>query len=268
MSDSLKKIKDFLILGNYLRHCQFQNQIQIGQNGLKPCQVQNQIQFGQNGLKLRDNVFRNYQKSLGISNSQSFLIHSNAQPMTHQILNEQLSSEEKMNLFYSWKDQKTEQPLSFLHAPSTDKSIDTFNVDNFCCTSFTFLSSFNDRWNFSFQDFLRSRRQFWKRLFFDPGTNLKVVESDLTGAKPSATIDASVCDFDVEDFSSNLTVESIRLLDKSEIPKVFEKEVEFVRMVESKSYLSAGTLAILLTSVRKRLFLPTTRLGKLQICFD
>jgi hypothetical protein len=252
MADSLRRIKDFLILGNYLRHCE----------------IKTQFQFGQNGLKLRENLLRNHQKSLASTNSQNYLIHSNSPCVNSDILNEQLSCPEKAKLFYAWKEQAAEEPLSFFHLPLTDKTsiFETLKAENFGATSFTFLSSFNDRWNFSFQDFLRSRRQFWKRLFFDPGTNLHAAENDSTGTKPSAIIEATFSDF--EDFSSNLTVESIRLLDKSEIPKVFEKEAGSVRMVESKTYLSSGTLAILLGSVRKRLYLPTTRLGKLQISWE
>jgi hypothetical protein len=234
----MRNITDFLVLGKFLR--QGSSLRDVG--------------FGPNGIKLIKNVIDNYKKSFGC-NSPEFFLKSHP-GNEKQIRDEHFELNEKSrNLINSWIANKTEEPLTFIQAPNAD----SFNTD-VCFTSFTFLSSFNGRWNFSFQDFFRTRRQFWKRLFFDPGTALNFVETDLNGATPSARIEAKI-----DDLSENLTVETIRLLDKSEIPKVFDQDSSFVRVVQSKSYLNSGSAAVLLTSVQERLFLKTKRLGKLKL---
>ena len=234
----MRNVTDFLVLGKFLRQGSTLQDVRLGLNG----------------FKLIENVIDNYKKSFGC-NSPEFFLKSHP-GNEKEILDEHFETNEKSrNLVNSWIANKTEEPLTFIRAPNAD----SFNTD-VCFTSFTFLSSFNGRWNFSFQDFFRTRRQFWKRLFFDPGTALNFVEADLNGATPSARIEAKI-----DDLSENLTVETIRLLDKSEIPKVFDQDSSFVRVVQSKSYLNSGSAAVLLTSVRERLFLKTTRLGKLKL---
>ena len=255
MSDSVRKIKDFLILGKYL----------------KPTSNINEIRFAQNGFRLREQILKSYEQVLGAPSSEYFLEKSTRDSnnsITNQSLNEHLKQDRARNLIDSWKENANNaHPLSLIEVPSSldtneedfyvDLSVDK-NVDNFSCTSYTFLSSFNGRWNFSFQDFLRSRRQFWKRLFFDPGTNLSVFEHEPNGTTPSAKIATKWTD---DDFSSNLTLESIRLVDKSDLPDCVDPDL--VRMVKTESNLNSGTASILLTSVRKRLFLNSTRLGKM-----
>lgn len=255
MSDSVRKIKDFLILGKYL----------------KPTTNINEIRFAQNAFRLREHIQKSYEHVLGATApSSEYLLktsikETNKITIPSQSLIEHLKKESVRNLIDSWKEKPNAQPLSFIDVPSSldtdeedfdvDLSVDK-NVDNFSCTTYTFLSSFNGRWNFSFQDFLRSRRQFWKRLFFDPGSNLSVFEHDPNGATPSAKIASK---WSENDFSFNLTLESIRLVDKSDLPDCVDPDR--VRMVKTESNLNAGTASILLTSVRKRLFLNSTRLG-------
>ncbi len=255
MSDSVRKIKDFLILGKYL----------------KPTSNINEIRFAQNAFRLREHIQKSYEHVLGATApSSEYLLktsikETNKITIPSQSLIEHLKKESVRNLIDSWKEKPNAQPLSFIDVPSSldtdeedfdvDLSVDK-NVDNFSFTSYTFLSSFNGRWNFSFQDFLRSRRQFWKRLFFDPGSNLSVFEHDPNGTTPSAKIASK---WSENDFSFNLTLESIRLVDKSDLPDCVDPDR--VRMVKTESNLNAGTASILLTSVRKRLFLNSTRLG-------
>ena len=251
----MKSLIDFLVCGNFLR----------------PGSTIRDIRFGPNGFRLIRNLIENHKKSLGCSSPEFFL--KTNQGNGKQICDEHFLRDEKSRkLFSDWKESKTEEPLTFIRAPYTESfnadssKIDNFNSDSsnidICFTSFTFLSSFSGQGNFSFQDYFRTRRQFWKKLFFDPATTLNFVETDSNGTTPFAKIESKV-----SDSSENLTVETIRLSDESETAaKVFESdESSFVRMVESKSYLNAAAAAILLTSVRKRIFLNSTRLGKFLI---
>ena len=90
--------------------------------------------------------------------------------------------------------------------------------------------------------------------------SLQFVENK-SGETPLAKIVAKFAtdmfDSPNDGLSDNLTLETIRMFDK---PEMFDSSL--VRMIESKSFLNAGTSAILMTSVRQSIFLKNTRLGK------
>jgi hypothetical protein len=151
--------------------------------------------------------------------------------------------------FKPWQEGRSSDPFSVLHVPDVTRDTPV--------TAYTLLQSSHGNWNFSFQDFFRRRRTFWKRLFFDPAASLAFAETDLTGESPEASVSAKA-----DDLPDNPTVETIRLWGKSETLKLVDSPS--VRVVECRSFLSAGTAAILMTSVRQRLFLKSTRLCKLN----
>ena len=133
------------------------------------------------------------------------------------------------------------------------------------------LISKQGKWSIAYQDFLRSRRKWWKKYFFNPAA-VEVAEMDPRTEIPRATIQAK---FDEQNFdlSNNLTLETIRMLDKNEIPNIpcditagnadtsVDSTTEEFKIVESRCSLSEGAVALLLDSVRKRLYLNSTRIA-------
>jgi hypothetical protein len=228
------KIVDFLVLGNYLKNG----------SGFK------NFDFAPNAISMKKNLVENYRKSFG-SSPEEIIFAKN--------LNELDFSQSEI-LAKHFQSQKSVESLAIVHVPKFEHFEQKFDTS---CTAFSFLSSFNGRWNFAFQDFFRNRRKFWKRLFFDPGTNLAFVETDKNGDNPTATIVAKLVDSPenlTDDLSDTLTLETIRMSDKSDLSEMLDPAK--VRMVECRSFLNAGAAAILITSVKQRLFLKTTRLGK------
>ena len=214
------RVIDFLVRGNFLKS---------GSSSGK-------IEFGQNGILTNKHLVENFKKSFRVAAAENFD-----------------GNEKLFQVFQNWTNEKHAEPLSIIRGPGLeppDSGLET------SWTSLSFVLSFNGRWNFAFQDFFRTRRQFWKRLFFDPGTSLAFSETDKNGEFPGASIVAKTDD----GLSDSLTLETIRLLDKSSLPDGFDPAT--VRVVETRSFLEAGGAAILLTSVKDRLFLKTTRLGK------
>ena len=138
------------------------------------------------------------------------------------------------------------------------------------CILYTLLpiNSERGKWTFAYQDLLRMRRKWWKKYFFNP-SSIEVTETDPRTDSPKAAITAN---FEGQnfDFSNNLTLETMRMLDKYEVPDLtIESEacestktlVDAFKIVETCSYMSNGCIALLLDSVRKRLFLDSTRLA-------
>ena len=130
------------------------------------------------------------------------------------------------------------------------------------------LHSEKGKWTFAYQDLLRSRRKWWKRYFFNP-SSIEVTDTDARTEAPKASIKAT---FEGQNFdlSNNLTLENIRMLDKHEIPELdiqyndeIKKETlaENFKIIETSCYLSSGCVALMLDSVRKRLFLDSTRIA-------
>jgi len=112
-----------------------------------------------------------------------------------------------------------------------------------------------------------------KKYFFNP-SSVEVKETDPRTDTPKATIHAN---FEGQNFdlSNNLTLETIRMLNKDEIPNLLfeyeetkegklagtEKLIDTFKIVEANCLISEGCIALLLDSVRKRLFLKSTRLA-------
>ena len=130
------------------------------------------------------------------------------------------------------------------------------------------LHSEKGKWTFAYQDLLRSRRKWWKRYFFNP-SSIEVTDTDARTEAPKASIKAT---FEGQNFdlSNNLTLENIRMLDKHEIPMVdiqyngnakTESLADNFKVVETSCYISNGCVALMLDSVRKRLFLESTRIA-------
>ena len=160
---------------------------------------------------------------------------------------------------------RTETKYSLL-VESSDKS----QLGATPCIFYTILplNSEKGKWTFAYQDLLRSRRKWWKRYFFDP-SSVEVTESDARTEAPKASIAAT---FQGQNFdlSNNLILENIRMLDKHEIPNLdvqlsdkveTEALAEHFKVVETSCYISNGCVALILDSVRKRLFLDSTRIA-------
>jgi len=113
----------------------------------------------------------------------------------------------------------------------------------------------SNKWTFSYQDLLRTRRNFWKRLMFDPAT-LHLAEKEARSETPSASFEASSQKSFGLPNDKTLQMESVKVLDKDETDEFLggESGDERVRMVVSKSKAMSGTLAVLFDSVRGRLF--------------
>ena len=165
--------------------------------------------------------------------------------------------------------QKDNDPVATkynLSVGSSDKS--EFGITP--CIFYTILPLHSEKgkWTFAYQDLLRSRRKWWKRYFFNP-SSIEVTETDARTEAPKASIAAT---FQGQNFdlSNNLTLENIRMLDKHEIPMV---EVQYsgnskselladnFKVVEMSCHISNGCVALMLDSVRKRLFLDSTRIA-------
>lgn len=112
------------------------------------------------------------------------------------------------------------------------------------------------------------RRKWWKKYVFNP-SSVEVTETDPRTESPKASITAN---FEGQNFdlSNNLTLETIRMLDKDEVPKLtIDAEasetkktlVDTFKVVETCCYIPNGCTTLLLDSVRKRLFLDSTRLA-------
>ena len=166
-------------------------------------------------------------------------------------------------------DQKNLQPNSIQYSLDISSPGDK-EIKISPCIFYTLLPVRSERgkWTFAYQDLLRMRRKWWKKYFFNP-SSIEVTETDPRTESPKAAITAN---FEGQnfDFSNNLTLETIRMLDKYEVPKLtIESEasestknlVDAFKIVETCSYMSNGCIALLLDSVRKRLFLDSTRLA-------
>ena len=150
----------------------------------------------------------------------------------------------------------------------TIKSSDELKSNLTPCIFYTMLPLHSEKgkWTFAYQDLLRARRKWWKRYFFNP-SSIEVIDSDARTEAPKASITAT---FEGQNFdlSNNLTLENIRMLDKHEIPEIDvqnkdnnESLAENFKIVETSCYISSGCVALMLDSVRKRLFLKSTRIA-------
>ena len=143
------------------------------------------------------------------------------------------------------------------------------NVSTFLFYSLLPYHSERGKWTFAYQDLLRTRRKWWKKYFFNP-SSVEVTETDAPTEAPKALIAAN---FEGQNFdlSNHLTLETIRMLDKDEVPELtLESETkgskstklrDNFKVVETCCHISNGCTSLLLDSVRKRLFLDSTRLA-------
>lgn len=121
----------------------------------------------------------------------------------------------------------------------------------------------SEKWTFSFHDFLRTRRTFWKALTFDPAA-LQVTEKNARSKTPSASIEASPQkNFDLP---NTLQLESIKMLDEDEIREF--SDANELKVVMSRSKAMSGTLALLMDSVRGRLFASKSAPPRLALAKD
>ena len=106
------------------------------------------------------------------------------------------------------------------------------------------------KWTFAYQDLLRHRRTWWKQLFFDPA-GVNVIERDARSETPSAKIEAT---FGSQDFGlpNNAELESLRMLDQHEVREFSGQD--HIKIVMTETHMVSGTLALMLDSVRYRLY--------------
>ena len=102
-------------------------------------------------------------------------------------------------------------------------------------------------WSFSYQDELRVHRQFWKELHFDPGS-VAVSEMNARSRAPTATM-TSV---------AGLPLESV---------KAEHQDTEEV-VVSTQANTRVAALALMLDSVRPRLFVPQVEQQPLRMALD
>jgi hypothetical protein len=101
----------------------------------------------------------------------------------------------------------------------------------------------------NYQNYLRSRRLFWKSFMVNPSVIISK-EYNARSSDPQAKIEAKI-----EDLSLiPVELETIRMLENNEIPSNS-------RLFETQFDPDAGTMIILMDSVRKRLFSTSTRLA-------
>ena len=284
-----------LVRGNFLRTEKKCAKVSPGAINLK---------LAESGIILRKNILKNMiidiqQQPVAVQKLQSDSYSKLQQQFGSLILKKNILNEEVI----IWEN--TETPLTFLYIPPkartedlhvhiSDKeytvkenhkkdlqpnniqysldvsSFGDLEIKNSPIILYTLLPLHSERgkWTFAYQDFLRTRRKWWKQYFFNP-SSIEVTETDPRTEAPKAAITAN---FEGQNFdlSNNLTLETIRMLDKCEVPELTiesevgegpKKLVDAFKIVETCCYISNGCVALLLDSVRKRLFLKSTRLA-------
>ena len=193
----------------------------------------------------------------GITNSEEVLIH-----VASQVSKVDPKQKDEKN-----KDMEQRKENYSIRVSNAKK--EDINVSTILFYSLLPLQSERGKWTFVYQDLLRTRRKWWKRHFFNP-SSVEVTETDARTDAPKASIAAN---FEGQNFdlSNNLTLESIRMLNKDEIPELMiETETQTgksksltdkFKVVETRCNISNGCISLMLDSVRRRLFLDSTRLA-------
>ena len=164
--------------------------------------------------------------------------------------------------------------------------IDAFSVSESDAPRRMLSFFLEDQWKYVYHDFLRSRRKFWKRYLFNPWS-MQVVRADATTDYPSARISWTFEDqphyqlqvgaedkaksghFSTErgkHYKSELSsIQKPHLLERIQVGRLedlgLEQPRKNVKVVETTSMVGSGCAALLLDSVRKRLFSEDTRLA-------
>lgn len=174
--------------------------------------------------------------------------------------------------------------------------IDAFSVSESDAPRRMLSFFLEDQWKYVYHDFLRSRRKFWKRYLFNPWS-MQVVRADATTDYPSARISWTFEDqphyqlqvgaednislssliltkaksghFSTErgkHYKSELSsMQKPHLLERIQVGRLedlgLEQPRKNVKVVETTSMVGSGCAALLLDSVRKRLFSEDTRLA-------
>ena len=115
-----------------------------------------------------------------------------------------------------------------------------------------------EQWKYVYHDFLRSRRKFWKRYLFNPWS-VQVVRADATTDHPSARISWTFEDQPHYQLQKPLLLERVQVGRLEDLG--LQQPRKKVKVVETTSMVGSGCAALLLDSVRKRLFLEDNRLA-------
>lgn len=115
-------------------------------------------------------------------------------------------------------------------------------------TTYSFITE-GEKWKFPYQDFIRSRRKWWKQLHFNR-SSVEFSQEDATSEKPKTAMSTVFEDQDYN-LASGIPLESSAVIGVE----------RGMRIIESKCYIDRGCVALLLDAVRKRLFLESTRLA-------
>ncbi len=121
--------------------------------------------------------------------------------------------------------------------------------------SLTRVPSVGESWTLSYQNYLRNRRQWWKRLAFNPSV-IQATEENARSEDVSAMIEARFGNGNsngdnMENLgpATNLGLESIRMVADGQV-----RYNSKTRLFESTLDIQIGTLVMLIDSVRSRVF--------------
>ena len=264
------------------------------------------LTLSKSGLIMRENLIKNFivdvQRPLNVSTNMELSKEAHAK-VKSSLASIIVKNNSLMNKNINWK--STNSPFTMLNIPKNissdklqvritpqkfEKSLDDntntkeattkYDIDISSdvagchvhpCVLYTLLPLQRDegKWTFAYQDLLRSRRKWWRKYFFNPSA-VEITETDSRSDVPKASIAANFEDQNF-DLSNNLTLETMRMLDKDEVPQLVlnsakdDKETKSLsdtfKVVEICCHISQGCTALLLDGVRKRLFLESTRLA-------
>ena len=150
----------------------------------------------------------------------------------------------------------------FFHLLEDEEGKSKFQAENE--TPLRMLTVFKkEDWKFLYQDLLRSRRKLWKKFMVNPWS-IKVEEKNAASENPSATIRSDFEDQDLN-LSEALSLETLSVIEdqkmSAKVAKMFAESESNLKIIETKSNLNSGSLAVLLDSHRKRVFADSSRLA-------